>query len=263
MSFAFEDDTAVRAVGDGSYEGAVTDRWSIDGRPNGGYLMGIILNAMSAEAPGLTPLALTGHFLSPADPGPAHIHVDMIKRGRSISTATATLSQGARQRLVMLVSLGSLESQKGPTRSLASPPPLPDTLVSSAGRPAPHPIVDRFEFLLPPAQAQVAAGIVTPGETRAEFTGKIRFSDGYLPTATAVPLLVDAYPPAIFNLGLIGWTPTIELTIHQRGTPIGAWQVLRVSTRHLIDGLLEEEAELWNEDGSLVAQSRQLARVLA
>jgi acyl-CoA thioesterase len=262
VTFAFEEDTAVHPQADGGYRAQVTDRWSIGGRPNGGYLMGIALTAMLEESPHPHPLSTTGHFLSPADPGPATIEVTILKKGRSVSTAQAVLSQEGRQRLVLLASLGNLDEQQGPTRSMSAPPALPDDLVSSAGRPAPHPIIERFELLLPVAQSQVAAGVFDPDQSRAEFSGKIRFLDGMAPTIASLPLMVDAFPPAVFNLGLIGWTPTIELTVHMRGRPRGTWQILRVTTRQLIDGLLEEDAELWNEDGTLVAQSRQLARVL-
>jgi acyl-CoA thioesterase len=262
VSSAFEEDTAVKAQGDGVYAGIVSDRWSIGGRPNGGYLMGIVLRAIAEESGMAEPLTTTAHFLAPADPGPTLVSVEMVKKGRTVSTARATLSQGARPKVLMMVTLGDLGSQSGPTQVLVSPPDLPPHLVSSQGRPAPHPIVERFEFLLPQEQAQVADGVVTSTQGRAEFCGKIRFADGYQPTLLALPLLVDAYPPAVFNLGLIGWTPTQELTVHARGRPQGEWLILRVHTRFLINGTLDEDAELWNEDGTLVAQSRQLARVL-
>ncbi|HEX5671823.1 MAG TPA: thioesterase family protein [Acidimicrobiia bacterium] len=262
MTFAFVEDTAVHPQQNGVYSAAVSDRWSIGGRPNGGYLMGLALTALLEESPHPHPLSTTGHFLSPADPGPATIEVTMLKKGRSVTTAQAVMSQDGRQRLVLLASLGDLDEQQGPTRSMSAPPILPDDLVSSAGRPAAHPIIERFELLMPVAQSQIAAGVFDPEQSTAEFSGKIRFSDGMTPTIASLPLMVDAFPPAVFNLGLIGWTPTIELTVHMRGRPQGVWQILNVTTRQLIDGLLEEDAELWNEDGTLVAQSRQMARVL-
>lgn len=262
MNSAFEEDTAVSAQGGGVYTATVTDRWSIGGRPNGGYLMGLALRAVVAESPHPHPLTMTGHYLSPAEPGPATVSVQMIKRGKSVSTAQALVAQDSRQRVAIMVTLGDLDSHEGPTRVMSTPPPLGADLVSSQGRPSPHPIAERFEFALPPDQARVAAGIIGPQPEQAEFTGKIRFSDGSAPSLLALPLLVDAYPPAVFNLGLTGWTPTIELTVHVRGRPQGEWQILRVATRHLINGMLEEDALLWNEDGTLVAQSRQLARIL-
>jgi hypothetical protein len=141
-----------------------------------------------------------------------------------------------------------------------APPVLADDLVSSSGRPVPFPIVERFEFELPPAQARAAIGQPDDTAGPAEFVGRIRFSDGMPARATAFPLLVDAFPPSVYRLGLVAWVPTLELTVHTRGRPAPGALTLRVKSRYLINGLLEEDGELWDETGALVAQSRQLAK---
>ena len=52
----------------------------------------------------------------------------------------------------------------------------------------------------------------------------------------------------------------LELTAHVRAKPAPGWLRVRVSTRNFAGGLLEEDAEVWDSRGRLVAQSRQLAR---
>ena len=74
-------------------------------------------------------------------------------------------------------------------------------------------------------------------------------------------LAVDALPPVAFELGRPGWSPTFELTAHVRRHPAPGWLRVRVSSRTLGGGLLEEDAEVWDSADRLVAQSRQLARV--
>ena len=80
--------------------------------------------------------------------------------------------------------------------------------------------------------------------------------------ALAVPLVMDSWPPAIFSTFLGGGAPTIELTVHWRGRPQAAWHLARFTSSLLAGGYVEEDGELWGQDGRLVAQSRQLARFL-
>lgn len=262
MTFAFLEDTAASPRGDDLYSSTVTDRWSIGGRPNGGYLMGIALTAIGQSLPHPDPLTSTGHFLSPAEPGPADIKVTVSKKGRSVSTAQAVLRQGERDRLLVLATYGDLKASEGRTWIMEDKPDPGPELLSSKGRPTPFPIAERFEYLLPPDQAAAASGNPGSADGPAEFFGRLRFSDEMPATAESLPLLMDAFPPAVFRLGLIAWTPTLELTVHARGRPVSGWLTLRVRTRYLINGLMEEDGELWNETGSLIALSRQMARVL-
>ncbi|CAN5196484.1 hypothetical protein BH18ACT5_BH18ACT5_14810 [soil metagenome] len=50
MPSEFEIDTAVEG-GNGHYQATVTDRWSIGGRANGGYLQSIAVGAIGLEVP--------------------------------------------------------------------------------------------------------------------------------------------------------------------------------------------------------------------
>jgi hypothetical protein len=94
------------------------------------------------------------------------------------------------------------------------------------------------------------------------ITGWLRMTDGRPPDVHALPLLVDAAPPAVFAALETGWVPTLELTVHIRGIPADGWLRASIATRALMDGLLEEDCQLWDRQGRLVAMSRQLARAL-
>jgi hypothetical protein len=73
-------------------------------------------------------------------------------------------------------------------------------------------------------------------------------------------LAVDAFPPTAFNARLpVAWTPTVELTVHLRARPAPGWLRASFSTRFVSAGFLEEDGEVWDSTGRLVAQSRQLA----
>lgn len=85
-------------------------------------------------------------------------------------------------------------------------------------------------------------------------------ADGREPDPLALLLAVDALPPTAFELGLHGWVPTLELTVHVRALPAPGPLRVAITTRNLAGGHLEEDAEVWDSDDRLVAQSRQLAR---
>ena len=102
---------------------------------------------------------------------------------------------------------------------------------------------------------------VTPAPTQrpeAGFAGRIRFRDGRPPDLLSVPLLVDSFTPAVFRLGHVGWSPTIELTVHLRNRPTPGWLTATVRTTMLERGIFEEDVELWDSTNTLVAHSRQL-----
>jgi hypothetical protein len=72
---------------------------------------------------------------------------------------------------------------------------------------------------------------------------------------------VDGLPPVVFGLGATGWAPTVELTWHMRAVPAPGPLAVEVRSRHVGGGWFDEDAEVWDAEGRLVAQSRQIARV--
>lgn len=67
------------------------------------------------------------------------------------------------------------------------------------------------------------------------------------------------FDPSEFDTDIL--SATTELTVHLRDRPAPGWLACRASTRFLIDGYHEEDFELWDRTGRLVAQARQLALV--
>lgn len=263
--FAFDEDTAVEAVGPGRWRGSVSGRWNIGAAPNGGYVFCIALAAIRGSVRQPHPLTATCHFLGPCAGGPVDIDVEVIKEGRSLSTATARLEQHGRTCVVVIASFGDLGSQSGPSLVTAGPPelPAPDDCGFPGDRPAPvgfptPAISELVDFRPTPT---TASRLQSRGAAPL-LEGWIGFHDGRPVDVDCLPLLVDASPPAIFAAIETGWVPTLELTVHIRALPTPGWLADKIATRVLVDGLLEEECELWDSAGRLVAMSRQLARVL-
>jgi acyl-CoA thioesterase len=257
----FETDTAITPAGHGTYAALVTDRWNaIADRPNGGYLLAIALRAISAELHQPDPLAVSAFFLRPGLNGPATIHTSVVRAGRRISTGEARLEQNGKEIARVVASYTDLGQATGRTELLNAPPDLPapeDCINPLAGGGLPGvTIADRLEL----RYAEVPGWFTgRPGnDPRSQFW--VRFADGLEADPIALAALVDAAAPAVLDLGVMN-SSTIELTVHLRGRPAPGWLACRVSTRHLIDGLHEEDFEIWDSKGNLVAQSRQLGLV--
>ena len=263
-------DTAIRRRDDGALEATITDRWSIGSAPNGGYLAVIATRAILDALPQPHPFSVTTHFLSVARPGPAELHVEVVREGKGHSTGMARMLQGGREVLRTLAVLGDLAALKGPTHVTRTPPELPPIEACDrrrAGPVAQISIADRVDVGVAPGDVSWTPGApddVSTRSDRAELRAWARLRDGTEPDPLSLLLFADAMPPPSLNLrASVGtpWVPTLELTVHVRALPAPGWLRTRFTTSALIGGYLEEDGELYDSRGMLVAQSRQLARL--
>ena len=236
------------------------DTWAYGpGTQHGGFLLELLATSALAGGTHPDPLAVSGHFLSAPRLGPARVRVEVLRTGRSVSTVRAALVQEGRTCLDAVVTAGRLGVPGPPAYVDAAPPALPplEACVRNErqeGEPR-NGITEQLDLRLDP----VAAGWLSAPSDRAEVRGWVRYVSG----ADAGPLqllcLADALPPVTFALGLRGWVPTVELTVHVRARPAPGW--LRVVQRAslLQDGWLDETCEIWDSNDRLVAQATQLA----
>lgn len=267
LLFAFDTDTAVTPDPDkpGRWHGTMTDRWDIGDKPNGGYVIACATQAIAAALPDHPdPFTTTAHYLRPGEPGPFTVDVDVVRTGRKLATATATLRQFGKEKIAVIATFGDLDQATGPTVVAGTPPELPDPETCVSRRDAmirdASGELSRFTFrtdtLLHPDAGWLRG---TPSGV-AHVEAWSRFSDGREPDPLALLLFADALPPAVFEvLHESMWVPTIELTVHVRAKPAPGWLRISMTTRFLQDGYFEEDGEIWDSTGRLVAQSRQLA----
>lgn len=266
MGYEFDEDTAVLAAGEGRFEGVVTDRWNIGDRPNGGYLMALGLRALGAVLPHPDLLTVTAHFLRPPRPGPAEVHVEHVRSGRTLSTGEARLCSGQREFLRMVAASTDFDSAEEAAAGLATPPPdlpPPEACERIGGEDSPLTlgvtIAQRLEVRYPPDELGW-----TRGEPSAEarVRGWIRFADGRPVDPLGLIQFLDGVPPALFAVGMLDPLPTIELTAHVRARPAPGWLAFDVRDTDLVHGYVEETAMLWDSEGRAVATSRQIAKLI-
>lgn len=261
MTNRFDRDTAVRALGDGSFEGRIDRGWWVIRGPNGGYVAAIVLRAlMERVEPDRAPRSLTVHYTAPPAEGPVRIETRVERVGRSLSTVSARMLQGDR---VLAIALGAFSKPRvGPSFDHAPRPeaPPPEQCAPFAGR---IEMNARYEY------RHALGALPGSGAAQALIGGWIRSAEPRLVDAPLVAAITDAWPPACFAPVLtpegIGPVPTVDLTIHfRRDLPLeGAapedFYLAVFRSRFAEQGFVEEDGEVWSRDGRLLAQSRQLA----
>jgi acyl-CoA thioesterase len=249
--------------GPGRFAVDVDGTWSVGGIPNGGYLLALMLRSTLAASAHPHPVATSAHFLRPPIAGPAEIVVETLRSGRLVTVQRVRLVQGGRTSVEALVTSSTLASDSAPQWSALPPTPLPPVEECMPAVPdLPGGIhvglLDHLDLRLDPATVGWFAGHPAG---QLEMRGWLKLRDGSQPDPLVLALAVDALPPTVFGLGRLGWAPTIELTFLLRALPAPGWLSVHLRGRLVQDGWFDEEAEVYDSVGRLVAQSRQLARV--
>jgi acyl-CoA thioesterase len=264
LASAFERATAVAPLGDGAWAGTCDGAWNTQLGPNGGYIAAIVLRAMIAELdePDREPRSLTCHYLRPPQVGELRVDAVVERRGRTMSTVTARLTQGGRL-CVIAVAAFAIELM-GAVEYGAMPPLAPEPGSVTPLEPPPGiPMVAQFDVRPTFGAAPYS------GAPDALTGGWMRFAEPRALDAPALAMYVDAWLPSPMPyLTKPVLAPTIDLTVHFRAPAEAAAIVdepvlARFRSSTAAGGFFEEDGELWSRDGVLLAQSRQLALLLA
>lgn len=254
----FDDATQVDA--DGATR--IHDGWDIGGNANGGYLMALAANGLRQVAGRPDPVSITAHYLSPGRPGEARVTGTVIKAGRRFATVSGALSSGDRTVIQVLGTFGDLATNAASdfVAVHGTPPSLPPfeaCVPRGSNGQVPVAMMDRLEVRLHPDHVGWLRG---ERLGVGEMAGWFGFADGRPLDTLSLLLVADALPPAVFNLDIpSGWVPTVELTVHVRAVPAPGPVRCVFRTRFVHGGMFEEDGEVWDATGTLVALSRQLA----
>ena len=278
----FDQATAVTRRAEGLYEARPDARFALvapggNAPPavNGGALIATVLRAVLDCSPNPHPVATTANFLRVARLEPAQIRVSWLKQGRTAATARATLEQGGEPVLDMSVTTGRVplspglapdgaaDSELSWTGAAPELPPEEDCVDlgpwrGSVGSDGTEGYAHQVSMRLDPATTGWHRG---QPSGMPEMRGYFGLREARDPDAYLLALAVDGLPPVVFGLGATGWAPTVELTWYMRAVPGPGPLRVAARCRHVGGGWFDEEAEVWDAAGALVAQSRQLARV--
>ncbi|MEZ5502532.1 MAG: thioesterase family protein [Halioglobus sp.] len=255
----FARETAVEQVGENLFRGELCAGWRIGAVPNGGYVMAVAGRALRAVLPHKDPLTVSAFYLAPTVLGPIECRVTPLGGGRGTSFAEVSMFQQGQLKVKVTAAYTDLDRLGGETWAAAGRPDYPSWEdCTPAGQKG-------LEFRQR-AELRLVSGNEVFSERRTdgsgEFRGWVMHRDGSDPDVIALLMFADSFPPPIFSvLGPIGWVPTVELTVQVRAHPAPGPLQVRLCSRYLTRGVVEEDGEYWDSAGRLVALSRQTAKV--
>jgi acyl-CoA thioesterase len=256
----FEFDEAVALTQDASIA-HLPQRWTMGpGYAHGGYLMSIALAAAAAASPRPDAVTMSAHFVRPARVGSADIRTDLLKAGRSLATVTAEILQEDKVVVSTITTFGDLATADDVLFQSVAMPDIPARDVCLRADPAESPLLPEMaaniDLYLTQDSVAWTRGVALENAT---MMGWVRFADHRPIDEVSLPMFADALPPPVFSVGAFApWTPTIELTLHIRRRPDTEWLAVAFRTDLIGGTFFESSGTLWDDQGRLVAMSRQL-----
>ena len=268
----FERDTAVTPLAtsgrESTFAATVADGWRAGRGPHGGYLAAIILRALtlSVTDPARSPRSLTIHYLRAPVPGPVTLHTTLEREGRSLSTLTARMEQDGA--LIALALAAFSVPWPGPELVDLQMPAVQPPEGREAGTARSYGAPPFTDFMV--MQPRVPDHTVD-GRAAMEFAAWLGLAEARPLDALALAFFCDALIPSPFPaLQQFAPAPTIDLTIHFRVALPRAGQpedselcFAQVKSGLIHEGFFEEDGVIWAADGTVLAQSRQLALLMS
>ncbi|WP_031468493.1 thioesterase family protein [Sciscionella sediminilitoris] len=249
----------VRAEAEGLFSADLSAEWSVGDKPHGGYLMAVLTRAALAAAGGdRDPLAVSCEFLRPPEAGPAELRTEVRKQGSTVSSIGVALEQHDAVRVTGTVTAGRLPDEEPAWAELPEFPvePGPDALEFNTEFEGPS----KIGWYMDTRFARHNASLFTdrkPGDPL-EYRAWFRSPDDH-PDIFFALVAGDMLPPLPFNLGHIGWSPTVQLTALLRAEPAPGWLRVQGNCRTVAGNWFDADATVIDSRGRLVCQARQLA----
>jgi acyl-CoA thioesterase len=248
-------ETALEPLTPTRWRGTIGERWWVVRGPFGGYVSTFLTRALIAavDDPARRPRSLTVHFIEAPKAGPFEVSAAVERTGRSATTVNLRMEQDG---VPVALALGSCATWRDgePEWADAMPEAPPPEHCERLQRVDPMPgFLDNLEVR--PVQP------VFGGEAR--NLAWLRLEPPRPLDHLALTTLSDGWMPAAFSKLLRPFgAPTLDLAIHFRApVPSEDWVLADYRSRFSAGGVWEEDGELWAPDGTLLAQSRQLALI--
>ena len=95
----FDRDILFKAGEPFSFSGQIADNWSVNGVPDGGYLMAILAKAMMQHSEMNSTPIITANFLNRCEPGDARVTIEKMTTSRQFDRFQGSLSQKGNEKI--------------------------------------------------------------------------------------------------------------------------------------------------------------------
>ena len=258
----FDKDIQISESDHSRFAGTISENWSVNGNPNGGYLIAMIVNAMRRKGDKKATPVVSANYLSRCFPGKIEIHIAESTRSRQFTRFEASVLQQGEEKIRALGTFTAENNSCVVERYETKAPELApvEKCVQIPTMPK-YTLFHNLDLRLDPGCAGWMFGKLTDVS---ENKGYFSFSDGRPVDLLSLFLIIDSMPPAVMaTQGMNSWVPTIELSVNIRNLPQTNRLKCSLRTRFITCGLLEADGEVWDEKGNLAAISRQIAQFKA
>ena len=261
--YIFDKDIELKQKNEFDFEGIVAPNWSINGNPNGGYLMVFLAAAMQKNSDKKWPVIVTANFLTKCETEKkSRVTVETIAVGKQLNRYQASLIQDGTERTRAWVTfMYEKKGDKDANRYEKEAPDMParEECFTFSVLPL-YTLYNQMDVLLAPSCTGWLKGEnnLSP---RSEQKGWIKFKDDRPCDALSLLLMADSFPlPVLASHGMAAWVPTVEYSVSVRALPDTTWIKVIFRSHYLTSDIVEEDGELWDENGKLLAISRQIAQ---
>ena len=233
--------------------------WSWAG-PHGGLVASLLLGAAAPLAgQGRAPRVLTTQFLSAPPEGPLDLTAQVVREGGSSSVVSAAVRTPTGPAVTAVLTSARHRAAAGswsrvPAPQVPGPEQCPDLQLPVELVP-----FSQHVGIRPATPARPMAGGDLP-----ELVAWVRLEGEPEYDAAALVVLTDVMPPALYAVATVPVpVPTVELQVVLADVPpASGWVLTRIATRTAADGWCIDDSEVWDASGRLLAQARQVRRVL-
>ena len=245
-------------------------RYFVGNTPHGGYLLALMNKALSSVLTHPNSINSNVYYLDRTESKPAELHVEVIRTSRGSSMGQVRLMQNGKLTCLFSALCSDFQYMKGHS---GLETPLPEIMNSVPENQFKVMNYENFKAGSTPSFIQQLEMSVHPDHAwwdrdismdvaEARCSAFLELKGGAADTFV-LSYLADILPPVVQNkYGSLGWVPTLTLTCNIRQLPKTNRLFIDGLAKDISNGYFEQDCNIWDLNGNLVATSRQLAKIL-